>query len=65
MGTSQTKDAFDQWWEWVNQDHRENDHLMIDSRILHAVSTLTEEERKDRATVNEAARTAGQFAATE
>jgi hypothetical protein len=58
MDTSKTKDAFDQWWEWANKD-RENDMPMIPAEIHNAVMTLTEEERHDRAIVNEAVRTGG------
>lgn len=56
MGAAQPKDAFDLWWEWATKD-RENGLLMIDADIHNAVMSLTEEERQDRAVVNEAVRT--------
>jgi hypothetical protein len=57
MDTSKTKDAFDQWWEWANKPPESL--LMISAEIHNAVMTLTEEERLDRAIVNEAVRTGG------
>jgi hypothetical protein len=50
------KDPFDLWWEWANKD-READHSTIPVEIHEAVMMLTEEERKDRAIVNETVRT--------
>jgi hypothetical protein len=58
MNGEAAKDPFDQWWEWASKD-RENDMTMIPAEIHNAVMTLTEEERLDRAIVNEAARTGG------
>ena len=49
------RDAFDQRWEWANKPPESP--LTIAAEIHEAVMTLTEEERKDRATVNEAVRT--------
>ncbi len=57
MDTSTTKDAFDQWWEWANKPT--DSLLMIAAENHDAVMTLTEAERHDRATVNEAVRTGG------
>jgi hypothetical protein len=51
-----TKDAFDQWWEWANKPA--GSHLTIPADIHGAVIALDPEERKDRATVNEAVRIA-------
>lgn len=48
-------DAFDTWWAEKPVDS----HLMIPAELHDAVVTLTEEERMDRATVNEAVRTGG------
>lgn len=50
------KDAFDRWWEWANKD-RETDHSTIPAEIHEPIMMLTEEERKDRAIVNETVRT--------
>jgi hypothetical protein len=55
MDTSTTKDAFDQWWEWVNKPLESP--LTIPAEIHDAVMMLTEDERKDRAIVNETVRT--------
>jgi hypothetical protein len=49
------KDAFDHWWEWANKPPEST--LMIPAEIHKAVMMLTEEERKDRAIVNETVRT--------
>lgn len=49
-----TKDAFDQWWEWAKKPFRTR--LSIPAEIHNAVMSLTEEERQDRAMVNEAVR---------
>jgi hypothetical protein len=49
MDASTTKDAFDQWWERANRP--QESPLMIPADTPDAVMTLTEEERKDRATV--------------
>jgi hypothetical protein len=57
MDTRETKDEFDQWWEWANKPAESL--LMIPAEIHNAVMTLTEEERLDRAIVNEAVRTGG------
>jgi hypothetical protein len=50
-----TKDAFDRWHEWANKPL--DSMLTIPSDIHHAVTMLTEDERKDRAIVNETVRT--------
>ena len=50
-----TKDAFDQWWEWANKPVASS--LTIPAEIHDAVMMLTDEERKDRAIVNETVRT--------
>lgn len=52
---TETKDAFDRWWEWANRPV--DSHLTIPAEIHDAVMVLTEEERKDRAVVNETVRT--------
>ncbi len=52
-----SKDGFDQWWKWANKPLESP--LTIPAEIHDAVMTLTEEERMDRATVNEAVRTRG------
>jgi hypothetical protein len=57
MDTSTSQDAFDQWWERANKPPESL--LMIPAEIHNAVMTLTEEERLDRAIVNEAVRTGG------
>ncbi len=49
------KDAFDRWWEWAGKPG--DSPLMIPAQIHEAVMMLTEEERRDRAIVNEAVRT--------
>jgi hypothetical protein len=54
--TNQTnKDAFDQWWEWANKPV--DSPLTIPADIHDAVMMLTQEERKNRAVVNETVRT--------
>jgi hypothetical protein len=54
--TNQTnKDAFDQWWEWANKPV--DSPLTIPAEIHDAVMMLTQEERKNRAVVNETVRT--------
>lgn len=58
---TETKDAFDQWWEWASKPPESM--LTIPAEIHNAVMMLTEEERKDRAIVNETVRT-GTHAAT-
>jgi hypothetical protein len=50
-----TKDAFDQFWEWANKPVESR--LTLPAEIYNAVMTLTDEERKDRALVNETVRT--------
>jgi hypothetical protein len=52
---TEPKDAFDQWWEWANKPPESM--LTIPAEIHNAVMILTEEERKDRAIVNETVRT--------
>ena len=56
MGTSGTKDAFDQWWEWATKP--DGSSLSIPAEIHNVVMTLTAEQRKDRELVNEAVRMA-------
>jgi hypothetical protein len=48
---TQEKDAFDLWWEWA--DKPLDSTLSIDAEIHDAVMTLTPEERRDRALVNQ------------
>jgi hypothetical protein len=55
MHTAITKDAFDEWWEWANKPL--DSPLTIPAEIHDAVMMLTEDERKDRAIVNETVRT--------
>ena len=50
------KDAFDLWWEWAEKPRESM--LMIDGNIHYPVMELSPEERRDRATVNEAVRRA-------
>jgi hypothetical protein len=50
------KDTFDQWSERASQD-LETDHHTIPAETHEAVMMLTEEERKDRAILNETVRT--------
>jgi hypothetical protein len=50
------KDAFEIWWEWATKDPK-TDLRTIPAEIHDAVMTLTPEERKDRAIVNETVRT--------
>jgi hypothetical protein len=49
------KDAFDQFWEWANKPL--DSELTIPVDLHRAVTMLTEDERKDRAIVNETVRT--------
>lgn len=49
------KDAFDRWWTWANKPL--NSVRKIPAEIHNAVMMLTEEQRKDRAIVNETVRT--------
>jgi hypothetical protein len=49
------KDAFDQWQQWANKPP--DSTLTIPAKIHGAVTLLTEEERNDRAIVNETVRT--------
>jgi hypothetical protein len=49
------KDAFDRWWKWASKPPESM--LTIPAEIHNAVMMLTEEQRKDRAIVNETART--------
>jgi hypothetical protein len=48
------KDAFDLWWEWAEKPA--DSLLAIPAEIHDAVMALSPEERRDRATVNEAVR---------
>jgi hypothetical protein len=50
-----TKDAFDQWREWANKPVESM--LTLPVEIYDAVMMLTDEERNDRALVNETVRT--------
>jgi hypothetical protein len=50
------KDPFDLWWEWTTKG-RVTDLQTIPAKIHNAVMTLTEEERMDRAIVDDAVRT--------
>ena len=50
------KDAFDLWWEWAEKSV--DSGLTIKAEIHEAVMALPPEERRDRATVNEAVRDA-------
>jgi hypothetical protein len=52
---TETKDAFDQWWEWATKPI--DSYLTIPAEIHSAIMMLTEEQRKDRAIVNETVRT--------
>lgn len=54
MGTSGSKDAFDQWWEWATKPAGSS--LSIPAEIHNVVMTLTAEQRKDRELVIEAVR---------
>jgi hypothetical protein len=49
------KDAFDQFWEWANKPL--DSDLALSSDIYNPVMMLTDDERKDRAIVNETVRT--------
>jgi hypothetical protein len=49
------KDPFDQFWEWANKPL--DSDLALSSDIYNPVMMLTDEERKDRAIVNETVRT--------
>jgi hypothetical protein len=52
---TETKDAFDQFWEWAEKPL--DSMLTIPAEIHDAVMMLTEDQRKDRAIVNETVRT--------
>ena len=49
------RDAFDQYWEWANKPVESM--RTLPAKIYNAVMTLTDEERKDRALLNETVRT--------
>ena len=49
------RDAFDQYWEWANKPLEST--LTLPVEIYNPVMMLTDEERKDRALVNETVRT--------
>jgi hypothetical protein len=49
------KDAFDLFWEWANKPL--DSDLALSSDIYNPVMMLTEEQRKNRAIVNETVRT--------
>jgi hypothetical protein len=53
---TEPKDAFDQWHEWASKPV--DSYLTIPAEIHNAVMMLTEEQRKDRAIVNETVRRA-------
>jgi hypothetical protein len=55
MKQPREKDAFDLWWEWATKPVES--HLTISAEIHEPIVMLTEEERKDRAIVNETVRT--------
>jgi hypothetical protein len=48
------KDAFDLWWEWAEKPL--DSTLTIPAEIHDAVMTLTPDERRDRALVNQMVR---------
>jgi hypothetical protein len=48
------KDAFDRWWDWAEKPH--DSTLTIPSEMHDAVMTLTPDERRDRALVNQVVR---------
>jgi len=45
-------DAFDRFWQWANKPLES--HLTIPAELYRAVMELAPEDRRDRATVNEA-----------
>jgi hypothetical protein len=51
---SDEKDAFDRWWDWAEKPH--DSTLTIPVEIHDAVMTLTPDERRDRALVNQVVR---------
>ncbi|WP_197427485.1 hypothetical protein [Bradyrhizobium retamae] len=48
------KDAFDQWWEWVEKPP--DSKLTIPAAIHEPIMRLAPDERRDRDKVNEAVR---------
>ncbi|MEH2519012.1 hypothetical protein V1279_004585 [Bradyrhizobium sp. AZCC 1610] len=52
-----SRDAFDQWWEWVEKPL--DSHLTIPAELHDAVMSLQPQERRDRAKVNTAAERRG------
>ena len=48
------KDAFDRWWEWAEKSA--DSTLTVPAHFHDAVMQLSLEQRRDRRTVNEAAR---------
>jgi hypothetical protein len=52
----ETKDAFDQWWEWAEKPVESM--LMIPAEIHFPVMALSPEDRRDREKVNAAVRNA-------
>ncbi|MBV9562931.1 MAG: hypothetical protein JOY90_21195 [Bradyrhizobium sp.] len=51
------KDAFGTWWDWAEKPL--DSHLSISAELHRAVMELPEDDRNERAKVNEAARRAG------
>jgi hypothetical protein len=47
-------DAYDRWWEWAEKPL--DSDLMIPAEIHNPVIALSDEDRRDRAKVNEAVR---------
>jgi hypothetical protein len=45
-------DAFDRYWEWANKPV--GSRLMLDGRLYNPIMELSEKERRDRKTVNDA-----------
>jgi hypothetical protein len=52
---TEPKDAFDLFWEWANKPL--DSDLALSADIYNPVMMLTEEQRQDRAIVNETVRT--------
>jgi hypothetical protein len=45
-------DAFDRYWEWPNKPV--GSRLMLDGRLYNPIMELSEKDRRDRKTVNDA-----------
>ena len=54
--TETEQDAFDTWWQWATKPVES--YLKIDAAIHEAVMALPPDERRDRARVNAAVRSA-------